>query len=162
MGYGGGGGGGGGSGGSGGSGGGYGGGSGGGSGYRRVGEDRTANLKVNNITNRTGGNGTDVDGVIEAKGTHFIPPSGTTAERGSRGRGIFSGGLSGVSPTVDADTIDYVTIATLGNATDFGNLSTARSWVLVLLLFLPEDSFCRSGWTCHTNTIEYFYNISNR
>ena len=61
----------------------------GGSGYRRVGDDRTANLKVNNITNRTGIDGTEVDGVVEVNTTaHFIPPSGTTAERGSRGRGV--------------------------------------------------------------------------
>ena len=76
MGYGGGGGGGGGSGGSGGGSGGL-----GGSGYRRVGEDRTANLKVDNITNRTGSNGTEVEGVVEAKGTHFVPPSGNTFRR---------------------------------------------------------------------------------
>ena len=90
MGYGGGGGGGGG-GGSGGSGGGSG--ASGGSGYRRVGDDRTANLKVDNITNRTGTDGTEVDGIVEVNTTaHFIPPSGTTAERGSRGRGVFGGG----------------------------------------------------------------------
>ena len=79
MGYGGGGGGGGGSGGSG-----SGGGSGasGGSGYRRVGDDRTANLKVNNITNRTGTDGTEVDGIVEVNTTaHFIPPSGNTFRR---------------------------------------------------------------------------------
>ena len=89
MGYGGGGGGGGGSGGSGGGGGaaGYGSGgsgAGGSSGYRRVGDDRTANLKVDNITNRDGSSGTEVDGIVEVNTTaHFIPPSGTTAERGS-------------------------------------------------------------------------------
>ena len=76
MGYGGGGGGGGGSGGSGG-----GSGASGGSGYRRVGDDRTANLKADNITNRTGTDGTEVDGIVEVNTTaHFIPPSGTTLE----------------------------------------------------------------------------------
>ena len=127
MGYGGGGGGGGGSGGSGGGGGaaGYGaGGSGaaGGSGYRRVGDDRTANLKVNNITNRDGSSGTEVDGIVEAKGTHFIPPSGTTVERGSRGRGVIAGGTTGSA----VNTIQYVTIATTGNSSDFGDLSHTR------------------------------------
>ena len=74
MGYGGGGGGGGGSGGS--------GGGSGGSGYRRVGEDRTANLKVDNITSRSGTNGTEVDGIVEVNTTaHFIPPSGVTGQR---------------------------------------------------------------------------------
>ena len=109
------------SGGSGGSGGGSG--SSGGSGYRRVGDDRTANLKVDNITNRDGSSGTEVSGIVEAKGTHFIPPSGTTAERGSRGRGLFGGGrLNGTL----LNTIDYITITTLGNASDFGDLTVAR------------------------------------
>ena len=76
MGYGGGGGGGGGSGGSGG-----GSGASGGSGYRRIGDDRTANLKVNNITNRDGSSGTKVSGIVEAKGTHFVVPSGDTRFR---------------------------------------------------------------------------------
>ena len=64
--------------------GGSGGGSGGsgGSGYRRVGDDRTANLKVNNITNRDGSGGTEVDGIVEVNTTaHFIPPSGDTRTR---------------------------------------------------------------------------------
>ena len=41
----------------------------GGSGYRRVGDDRTANLKVDNITNRTGTDGTEVDGIVEVNTT---------------------------------------------------------------------------------------------
>ena len=53
----------------------------GGSGYRRIGDDRTANLRVNNITNRDGSSGTEVSGIVEAKGTHFIPPSGDTRFR---------------------------------------------------------------------------------
>ena len=129
MGYGGGGGGGGGSGGSGGGGGGVGAagydsggsGAGGASGYRRVGDDRTANLKVDNITNRDGSSGTEVDGIVEVNTTaHFIPPVGNTAERGSRGRGLFGG----ADPQVN--TIEYITIATLGNASDFGDLTSAR------------------------------------
>ena len=95
----------------------------GGSGYRRVGDDRTANLKVNNITNRTGTDGTEVDGIVEVNTTaHFIPPSGTTAERGSRGRAVFTGGYRD-SPT--AKKIDYITIPTLGNATEFGSLTNS-------------------------------------
>ena len=89
-----------------------------GSGYRRVGD---ANLKVNNITNRDGSGGTEVDGIVEVNSTsHFIPPSGTTAERGSRGRGIFNGGYAAIN------TIEYITIATLGNTRDFGDLLVGR------------------------------------
>ena len=113
------------SGGSGGSGGGSG--ASGGSGYRRVGDDRTANLKVNNITNRTGTDGTEVDGIVEVNTTaHFIPPSGTTAERGSRGRGVLAGGNDAPGSSY-VNTIDYVTIATTGNARDFGDLPTNNS-----------------------------------
>ena len=39
------------------------------SGYRRVGDDRTANLFVDNITNRDGSSGTDVDGIVEINST---------------------------------------------------------------------------------------------
>ncbi len=43
---------------------------------------------------------------------------------GNATRGIFAGGYSGNnSPDTDLNIIDYVTIATTGNAKDFGNLS---------------------------------------
>ncbi len=45
---------------------------------------------------------------------------------GSSTRGICAGGYDALSPNNPQDTIDYVTIATTGNATDFGNLTVAR------------------------------------
>jgi len=45
---------------------------------------------------------------------------------GSPTRGICAGGYDALSPNNPQDTIDYVTIATTGNATDFGNLTVAR------------------------------------
>jgi len=39
-------------------------------------------------------------------------------------RGLFAGGFAGPAAS---NVIDYVTIATLGNATDFGNLTVART-----------------------------------
>ena len=45
---------------------------------------------------------------------------------GSSTRGICAGGYDALSPFNAQDTIDYVTIATTGNATDFGNLTVAR------------------------------------
>ena len=44
-------------------------------------------------------------------------------------RGLFGGGNTPVSPAGDKNIIDYITIATLGNAQDFGDLSTATSGV---------------------------------
>jgi len=41
-------------------------------------------------------------------------------------RAVFAGGDDLDSPYPTTDRIDYVTIATLGNATDFGNLSVSR------------------------------------
>ena len=57
----------------------------------------------------------------------FVLPKGTTTERfpdfgavdATSARGVFMGG--GNTPRVN--TIDYVTISTLGDATDFGDLS---------------------------------------
>ena len=40
-------------------------------------------------------------------------------------RGVFAGGRIGESPSVRTDIIDYVTIASTGNATDFGDFSTS-------------------------------------
>ena len=50
---------------------------------------------------------------------YFVPPSGTTEQRG-RGRGLFGGGDPGVN------SISYITIASMGNAFEFGDLSEAR------------------------------------
>ena len=44
------------------------------------------------------------------------------ASGGLVARGLFGGGTTGST----SDVIDYVTIATTGNATDFGNLTVAR------------------------------------
>jgi hypothetical protein len=41
-------------------------------------------------------------------------------------RGVFGGGWSAVPAYTGNDTIDFITIATTGNAADFGNLTTAR------------------------------------
>jgi hypothetical protein len=51
---------------------------------------------------------------------YFVPPSGTTEQRG-RGRGLFGGGDPG-----NVSTINYITIASMGNAFDFGDLSESR------------------------------------
>ncbi len=42
-------------------------------------------------------------------------------------RGIFGGGIGGSPSRAALNTIDYVTIATTGNATDYGDLTVARN-----------------------------------
>ncbi len=46
---------------------------------------------------------------------------------GTGERGCGAGGSTG-SPSVDVNTIEYVTISTPSDAADFGNLTEARHW----------------------------------
>jgi len=83
-------------------------------------------IKVNNIQGLSGTHGPVMSGTVEMNSTGAMSlPRGDTTYRGGRGRGIFGGGRT--SPEGIRDTIDYFTIATLGNATDFGNLTTSTS-----------------------------------
>ena len=80
-------------------------------------------LRINNITDRVGSSGPIIAGVSTVTSTsHMVMPSGPTEMRGGRGRGVFTGGNAAPSTTY-VDTMSFVTIATTGNATDFGNLS---------------------------------------
>ena len=80
-------------------------------------------IKVNNITSYEGSSGPVLSGITTASSTGFMTlPRGDTAYRGGRGRGIFGGGRTPfVTPNL-VNIIDYMTIATLGNALDFGDL----------------------------------------
>ena len=79
-------------------------------------------IKVNNIQGLEGTHGPVVSGITTmASSGAMTLPRGDTAYRGGRGRGVFMGGRTPSSPNV-VDTIDYITIATTGNALDFGNL----------------------------------------
>jgi len=68
--------------------------------------------------------GTEFRGVttFDTQG-YFVPPSGTTEQRG-RGRGLIGSGY--VAPS-RVNTIDYITIQSEGNAQDFGDLTVSRS-----------------------------------
>ena len=56
-------------------------------------------------------------------------PTGNSADQVAGARGIISGGNSpGGSPYAKTDTIQYITIATAGNAVDFGNLIAAKGY----------------------------------
>ena len=77
-------------------------------------------IKVNNIQSLSGTNGPEISGTVEMNSTGAMSlPRGDTAYRGGRGRGLFFGGNN---PTY-FNEIQYVTIATLGNATDCGDMS---------------------------------------
>ena len=84
-------------------------------------------IKVNNIQSLSGSHGPVMSGTVEMNSTGAMSlPRGDTAYRGGRGRGVFGGGYSS-SPHASQQVMDYVTIATLGNAADFGDLTVARS-----------------------------------
>ena len=61
-------------------------------------------------------------------GNLTVSRSSTQAGTSNGSRGIFAGGYGPQGgPLVTQDVIDYVTIATTGDATDFGNLTEERS-----------------------------------
>ena len=81
-------------------------------------------FQINSITDKTGTSGPVIAGVSTNNSTGcMIIPAGPTEHRGGRGRAIFNGGYEVPSNTSEIQTVE---IATLGNATNFGNLSTAR------------------------------------
>ena len=82
-------------------------------------------FKVNAITNRDGSYGPQVCGITTFGSSGMTLPSGPTSFRGGRGRGVFASGFSGAAPSPGnlVDTMDYVEIATLGNAIDFGDMA---------------------------------------
>ena len=81
---------------------------------------------INYITIGTAGNGTDFGDLTEARA--FLGAAGDAT------RSLFSGG-SGVNNTgapgnrTESRTIDYITTASTGNATDFGDLSYWRDYI---------------------------------
>ena len=85
-----------------------------------------SDFRVNSITNQDGSAGPQVCGVSTFSGKSGVQiPSGSSDFRrldgGGRGRGIFAGGEPGTT-----NTIEQVTIATTGNALDFGDLTVRR------------------------------------
>jgi len=80
--------------------------------------------RINQITNQAGTAGPQVAGITTfSSSSGLVMPSGTTEYRGGRGRGLFGGGIT---PS-NQNLTDYITIATTGNALDFGDLNYARA-----------------------------------
>ena len=108
-------------------------------------------IRVNNITNRDGSTGTTVAGIpVVDSNSHFVVPSGDTAERGSRGRGIIAEGRIGTG-------LEYITIATLGNATDFG-VTTLSTQTEGYALASSTRGLFAGGYSSsptYSNSIEY-------
>ena len=84
-------------------------------------------FKINSITDKSGTSGPIIAGVSTNNSTGcMIIPAGPTEHRGGRGRLVFVGGFY-PSPHANIGTLDFVDIATIGDATDFGDLSVVRT-----------------------------------
>ncbi len=70
------------------------------------------------ITIASTGNGTDFGDLTVERNI--------TTSTSSQTRGVISGGQAKPSPNANSDVMDYITIASTGDATDFGNLTVAR------------------------------------
>ena len=83
-------------------------------------------LQINNITNKVGDTGPVIAGISSVSTDAFMGmPSGSEHVRyvGS-GRGVILGGNA--SPAGTTNSMEYVTIASTGNAQDFGDLTVDR------------------------------------
>ena len=85
-----------------------------------------SDIKINNITNRNSDTGPVIAGVSTVSSSAFmVMPSGDTAIRGAgSGRGFILGG--NISPTGVTNSIEFVNIASIGSAQDFGDLTVDR------------------------------------
>ena len=86
------------------------------------GNDGARTNVIDYFTSATTGNATDFGDLTVARLA--------LAGAGNSTRGIWAGGSQASSPSyLFSNTIDYVTIASTGNATDFGDLTTGRQQV---------------------------------
>ena len=80
-----------------------------------------SDFKINSIATKQGQHGPVIAGVSTVNSTGCMKiPSGPTEFRGGRGRGITGGGF--VSPS-SQNVMDFIEIASAGNAQDFGDLT---------------------------------------
>ena len=109
-----------------------------------------ADFNVNYITGKQGQQGTVLAGVTTVSSTGSMRiPSGPKEQRGGRGRMIIAGG-SGV-------TMNYLTIATTGNASDFGDLNLTYAQVTTLSSSTRGVISGGSGPTAPTGTSKIDY-----
>ena len=101
---------------------------------------------IDYVTIQTTGNASDFGDLTVARGYVAGAFSGAT-------RGIICGGYAGSPLSTRVNTIDYVTIATLGNAIDFGDMTTLNGYAAGCSSKLR--GVCASGYgtVAPTNTI---------
>ena len=85
-----------------------------------VGGGDTTSIDIDYFTMSSGGTTANFGNMNQSVGSGVAGASSST-------RGLFFGGTYNDGSTVYANNIQYVTIASLGNATDFGNLTQGRA-----------------------------------
>ena len=107
-----------------------------------------ANTNLDYITIASTGNGVDFGGSLTVNRDGAAGLSSPT-------RGIFAGGGSPAVPTYNQASSDFITIATLGNAQDFGDLTQARH--VIAGISNVTRGLCGGGLNPGVvNIIEYF------
>ena len=91
-----------------------------GSSTRGIMAGNSASNEIQYITIATTGNTTDFGDISFGNNPYLMAGSSNST------RGVFGGGYSNSSPTI-LNIIQYITIASTGNSTDFGDLTLARS-----------------------------------
>ena len=80
-----------------------------------------SDLKINNITNRSGDGGSVIAGVSTVSSSFMVMPSGNTEIRGAgSGIAVIGGGYPA------SNVVQKLLISTKGNTEDFGDLTAAR------------------------------------
>ena len=86
-----------------------------------------SDFKINSIATKQGQHGPVIAGVSTVNSTGCMKiPSGPTEMRGGRGRGVIGSGQ--LIPSGGVNTINLITIATTGNAIDFGDMSVGAAY----------------------------------
>jgi hypothetical protein len=108
-------------------------------------------FRIDQIKSQDASRGPDIAGITTFTGTSgIVMPSGDTAYRGGRGRGVFAGG----GTPSKSNVINTVQIATIGDAIDFGNLSAAKNGVAALASAI-RGVFSGGYTPTNLSTIEY-------
>ena len=86
-----------------------------------------SDFKINSIATKQGQHGPVIAGVSTVNSTGCMKiPSGPTEFRGGRGRGVIGSGQ--LIPSGAVNTMNLITIATTGNAIDFGDMSVGAAY----------------------------------
>ncbi len=118
-----------------------------------------SDFRIDKITNRAGDTGTQIAGITTFSGTSgMVMPKGSSDDRGGRGRAVYAGGYSpGASPYALSSVMNYVEIATTGNASDFGDMTQTKTGMGNASS--STRGFIMGGRSAHPNThtsrIEY-------